>query len=197
MELLIAFCLGITLSAASGFRLFVPPLIMSIYALHGNIELAPEFEWVGTHTAMIVLAVATVVEILAYYIPVVDNFLDTLEIPTALVIGTLLTSASLGGDIDPVLRWTIAVIAGGGSAEIVQGFTSVTRLASTGLTAGVGNSLFSTSEALSATVLSILAVFVPVLSAMLVVVVLVLAIKKLWKFFHRKSKDRDKSYHNI
>ncbi len=180
MELILALCLGITLSAASGFRVFVPPLVMSLAAIYGDLPLAPGFEWVGTHAAAAAFGAATVVEILAYFVPVVDNLLDAIEIPTAIAVGTMLTAASLG-DIDPVLQWTLAILAGGSTAGIIDIFTSMTRLAATGTTGGVGNIFVSAAEALSAAVLSLLALALPLLAAGLVIGLLIWAIKKIIK----------------
>ena len=181
MDILLPLCLGIALSAACGFRVFLPPLAMSVAAINGNFELSPQFAWLGTYPAMIALGGATVVEILAYYIPVVDNLLDAIEIPVAIAIGTILTAANLG-DVDPILQWTLAVVAGGGTAGIIESATSITRLASTGLTGGVGNIFLATMEALSAAVLSILALTLPFLAIFLVVGLLIFAITKIVKF---------------
>lgn len=190
MEFLIALCIGITLSAASGFRVFIPPLAMSVAARQGDYPLASGFEWLATDAALITLSVATVVEILAYYLPIVDNFLDTIEIPTAITVGTILTAASLG-DIDPVLQWTLALLAGGGAAGMVEGLTTMTRLASTTMTAGVGNPILSTMEALSSSVLSILAFFTPFITIIIILFILIVAGRKLWKFFkHKKGKTK-------
>ena len=184
MESLIALCMGVTLSAACGFRAFVPPLAMSIAVRDGNYPIAEGFEWIGSDVALVTLSIATIIEILAYYIPVVDNFLDTIEIPTVLAVGTMLTAASLG-DIDPVLRWTIALVAGGGAAEMVEGFTVLTRLASTTTTAGLGNPLVSTTEAMSSTTLSMMAINVPIIAAIVIGIVLYFAVNKIWKYFRK------------
>lgn len=181
MDILLALCLGIALSAACGFRVFLPPFAMSVAAINGNLDLSSQFDWLGTYPAMVALGVATIIEILAYYIPVVDNLLDTIEIPTAIAVGTVLTAANLG-DVDPVLQWALAVVAGGGTAGIIESATSITRLASTGLTGGVGNVLLATMEALSAAVLSMLAFTVPLLAMVLVVGLLIFAITKILKF---------------
>ena len=180
MEVIVALCLGVALSAACGFRVFMPALVMSLAANYGDFTLSPGLAWIGTDPAMIAFGVATIVEVLAYYIPVVDNLLDMIEIPTAIAVGTVLTAANLG-DIDPVLQWSLAAIAGGGTAGIIESATSVTRLASTGMTGGIGNIVLATIEALSAAVLSILALTLPLLAAGLVVGLLVFAIAKLMK----------------
>ncbi|MEL6581611.1 MAG: DUF4126 domain-containing protein [Cyanobacteria bacterium J06607_15] len=192
MEIILALCLGVTLSAASGFRLFVPPLALSLAALYGDLELASGFSWVGTYPTAIALGIATVVEILAYYIPVVDNLLDTVEIPTAVAIGTLLTAANLG-EVNPLLQWSLAAIAGGGTAGIIETFTAMTRVASTGMTGGTGNFLVATAEALSSGVLSILALTILPLGVALVIGLLILAIVKLPRFIRSWRRRREKS----
>jgi hypothetical protein len=190
MEIIIAFCIGITLSAACGFRIFVPPLIMSVGAIYFDLPLSNQFAWVATYPAMIAFGIATFIEILAYYIPVVDNLLDTVEIPTALAVGTLLTAATLG-DVNPILQWTIAIVAGGGAAGMTEGLTSVTRLTSTTVTGGMGNSFLSTTEALSSFVLSILALSVPILAGIVVIIVLSFAAKSIFKLIRKKWKKND------
>ena len=192
MEIILALCLGVTLSAASGFRLFLPPLALSLTALYGDLELSSGFQWVGTYPTAIALGIATLVEILAYYIPVVDNLLDTIEIPTAVGIGTLLTAANLG-DVNPLLQWSLAAIAGGGTAGIIETFTAMTRMASTGMTGGTGNFLVATTEALSSGVLSILALTILPLGIALVIGLLVLAIVKLPKLVRSWRRRRSES----
>ena len=191
MEIILALCLGVTLSAAAGFRVFLPPLVVSLAAIHQDLPLASGFEWLGTYPAAIALGMATIVEIVAYYIPVIDNLLDTIEIPTAIAIGTMLTAANLG-DVEPVLQWTLAAIAGGGTAGIIETFTSMTRLASTSMTGGMGNFLVATMENLSAAILSILGLTLPFLAVGLVIGLLILAITKTAKFvpsvWRRKPK---------
>jgi Domain of unknown function (DUF4126) len=164
MEVIIALCLGITLSAACGFRVFMPPLAMSLAAMSGHFPLAPGFEWVGTREAAIALGIATILEVGAYYIPFVDNLLDTVQVPVAVGIGTVITAATLG-HTDPVLQWTLAAIAGGGVAGVTKTLTSLTRLASTGLTGGLGNFVVATIEAISSISLSILGLTFPLWTA--------------------------------
>src|SRR5882672_6632817 len=134
METLLSVCVGIGLSAACGFRIFVPLLVMSVAALTGHVTMAHGFEWIGSYPALMAFAVATVVEVAGYYVPWVDNLLDTIATPAAIVAGTLVT-ASLATDLSPFLKWTLAIIAGGGAAGMVQGTTVVARGASS---AGTG-----------------------------------------------------------
>jgi hypothetical protein len=178
METLLSICVGIGLSAACGFRLFVPPLVMSVASLFGHLTLSPNFAWMGTYPAMVAFAVATCIEVVAYYIPWVDNLLDTVATPMAIAAGTVVT-ASLIPDTDPMLQWTVALIAGGGSAGTIQAFTGIGRLASTVMTGGLGNALLSTIESSSSVILSGLAIAVPVFAVCLVAVLLVFTLSKL------------------
>ncbi len=189
METLLGICLGVGLSAACGFRIFVPPLVMSIAAQSGHLQLSDDFTWMGTPEATVAFGVGAFLEVGAYYIPWVDELLDIIATPTAVIAGTIITG-SFVSDMSPMLQWTIAVIVGGGSAGAVQGLTDVTRLASTALTGGFANPGVSTMELLSSTVLSMLAISVPVLAALIVFVVIWL----LWsgaKALHRKLSKRN------
>src|SRR5512136_696111 len=104
MENLLSVMIGMGLSAACGFRVFVPLLILSIAGLSGHLRLAPGFEWIASWPALLAFATATILEILAYYIPWVDHFLDMIAGPVALLAGVL-ASASLVKDMPPLLKW--------------------------------------------------------------------------------------------
>jgi len=168
METLLSICIGIGLSAACGFRVFVPLLVMNIAALSGHLALAHGFEWIGSYPALVAFSVATCLEIAGYYIPWLDHLLDTIATPTAIIAGTIVT-ASMVTDMSPFLKWTLAVIAGGGAAGLVQGATVAIRGASTVTTAGLANPLVATLELGGATVTSLLAIIAPVLAVVLLV----------------------------
>jgi hypothetical protein len=155
-DLPLSVVLGIGLAAATGFRVFLPMLIVSGAAYTGHLQLSESFAWLGTTSALTMLGVAAVAEILAYYIPGVDNLLDTLATPASLAAGTVV-SAAVMTDVPPMVKWTAAVVAGGGVAGLTQGVTAVLRAKSTILTGGVGNAILSTAELAGALLLSVLA----------------------------------------
>lgn len=171
MELTLSIIVGISLAAACGFRVFVPFLVASVAALSGHLTLAPGFDWVGTHYALIAFALATVLEVAAYYVPWLDNLLDTIATPVAVVAGALI-AASVMGDMSPFLRWTLAVVAGGGAAGAVQAATVAIRGTSSVTTGGVGNPVVSTGELGGSAVIATLAVVLPVAAVLLVVMIL-------------------------
>ncbi|MGD9653323.1 MAG: DUF4126 domain-containing protein [Candidatus Dadabacteria bacterium] len=187
METLLAIFVGIGLAAACGFRIFVPLLVMSVASLSGQLTLSPEFAWIGTYPALAAFAIATIFEIAAYYVPWLDNLLDTVAVPAATVAGTIVMASAVS-DMSPFLKWGLAVIVGGGVAGTVQGFTAITRIASTATTGGLGNSVVSTAEAGGSLVMSILALAVPVLAAILVLAILIVAFRKIYVWIFRRNK---------
>lgn len=177
MDPFLGLAVGIGLAAACGFRIFVPLLVMSIAANSGNLQLAAGFEWIATPEAMFAFGTATALEIAAYYIPAVDNLLDTVATPSAAVAGTIVTAACVA-NMDPFLTWSLAAIGGGGSALAVQGATTLTRFASTAGTGGLGNPLVSTAEAGGSATLSVLALAFPFVAAAAVLVAVFFIVKK-------------------
>lgn len=157
---------GVGLAAACGFRVFVPLLVVSIAAVSGHLTLAPSFHWMGTWPAVVAFGAATALEIGGYYIPWLDHLLDTVATPAAIVAGTVI-SASVFTDMSPFLRWSLAFIAGGGTAALVQGGTVVTRAASFATTGGLGNPVVSTGEWVLSGLASVLAIIVPIVAIVL------------------------------
>ena len=168
METILGFMIGIGLSAACGFRVFVPLLGMSIAALSGNMILAEGFEWMGSWPAFIAFTTATIMEICAYYIPWVDHLMDTITTPAAIVAGTIMT-ASIVKDVSPFLKWSLAIIAGGGTAGIIQVGSVLLRGTSSTITGGLGNFAVSTLELIGSIILTVLAITIPLLAIIFVV----------------------------
>lgn len=163
--------MGLGLAAASGFRVFLPPFLLSIAvradAVDINLMDTP-FEYFDSNVAVILLGAATVAEFAAYYVPWVDNLLDTIASPAAVVAGTGMTALVLEGNTDPVIQWSLAIIAGGGVTAAVQGATVVTRGVSSALTMGIANPVVSTGENIAALLMTLIAMVLPILAAVLV-----------------------------
>jgi len=178
---ILSFFLGIGLAASAGFRVFVPLFALSLAAHFGGdmLNLNENWQWVGSWPAIITLGAATLIEIVAYYIPVVDNLLDTLSVPMATIAGTLLMASTLT-DMGEVATWALAIIAGGGVAATVSGTTAATRAVSTGTTGGTGNFLVNTGETAASSVLSITSIIWAPIAFVLVLITLFL-IWRIWK----------------
>jgi hypothetical protein len=179
---------GVGLAAACGFRIFVPLLVMSVAAVSGHLTVAPSFQWIGTHPALITFGVATALEIAAYYVPWLDNLLDSIATPAAVVAGTVVTASMISG-MSPFLQWTLAVIAGGGAAGLVQTATVVTRAASTATTGGIANPLIATGEWVLSLLMSFLTLVVPVMAVLALAVGGIFAGRKVWHYFAQRRNS--------
>jgi hypothetical protein len=186
LDLALSIALGVGLAAAVGFRVFLPMLVMSVAAYTGHLTLSSGLEWLGTAPALVMLSVATVLEILAYYIPGVDNLLDVVAAPAALIAGTVVSAAVIT-DLPPIVKWTTAVIAGGGAAGLTQGLTSLLRAKSTVMTAGLGNHALATGELGGALILSLLALAAPLAAVGVVALFCWFAVRLVRRLFR---KDR-------
>lgn len=187
-ETILSIFLGVGLSASAGFRVFLPLFALSLAAYFEIWELNESWSWIGSTTAIITLGIATLLEISAYYIPFIDNALDTLAIPLATIAGTAVMVSTVA-DLSPVITWALAIIAGGGTAAAVKSSASVTRLGSTVSTAGIGNPVVSTIETGTSIVMSIISIFIPILAIILVFFILYIVFKLYKKLKPNKSKS--------
>ena len=175
-----AILLGIGLSASAGFRVFIPLLVAAIAGKLGWLPLTDSFHWMSSWAAIACFGTDTIIEIAAFYIPVIDNLLDTITTPMALVAGTLLTTSVLPIDSE-MMKWIMGILVGGGSAGIIQTGTSLLRLASTKTTGGLGNPVVSTTEHALAFGTSVFSVWIPLITGVIVLLFLVFLIGRLLK----------------
>ncbi|UOQ52458.1 DUF4126 domain-containing protein [Hymenobacter cellulosivorans] len=186
LDYLVAGALGLALAASSGFRVFVPLLAANVAYLLGFMAPSAGFEWLGTWPAFGVLATATLAEMLAYYVPVIDNLLDTITTPASFIAGTLLMTSALP-DLDPMVRWGLGILVGGGTAGMVQSGTALLRVGSTATTAGFGNPILATVENFLAIVGSVLGLLLPLVVAGLVIVLLLYLVGRFRRLIFRRS----------
>lgn len=184
-SIILSLALGMGLAAAVGFRVFLPLFIYGLAVHEGAVTASAGFEWASTTPALLMFAIAGTVEIIAYYVPLLDNALDSVAGPLAIAAGIGVTAAALG-DAPPMLKWALAIIAGGGIAAATQGASTALRGVSTVTTAGLGNHLISTGEIVGAIGLSLVAILLPYVA---LVAVVVLAIIILWVFLRRWKKS--------
>lgn len=176
MDVILAVLAGLGLAAACGFRVFVPLLVVSLANRAGLLALHDDFAWIASLPATIGFAVATVLELGAYYFPLVDNLLDTVATPAAAVAGAVVALAVIT-DVDPWLRWTLAIVAGAGLATAIQVPTVAARAGSTAATAGLANPVVATGEAVSAVAVAGLAVVAPLLVPLALLGILLLLLR--------------------
>ena len=192
-----AIVVGIGLAAACGFRVFVPLFVASL-AVNTGVDafggvnfaemLGDGYDWLGSTPITIALGVATALEVGSYYVPWIDNALDSVATPAAVVAGTFMTGAMMPDFMgDGSFKWILSTIAGGGTAGVVQGATVITRGASTATTGGIGNPAVSTAELGGSIVTAGLAVLVPILCGLLVVILLFFVLRTIVRFFKNRN----------
>ena len=191
LDLALSIILGVGLAAATGFRVFLPMLIVSGASYTAHLSLGDSFAWLGTPAALTMLGAAALAEILAYYVPGVDNLLDVLATPAAFVAGTVV-SAAVMTDLPPMVKWTAAVIAGGGVAGLTQGVTAMLRAKSTVLTGGVGNFVIATAEFAGALLVSFMALAAPLAALGVVILFFWIAIRLLRPLFRGAQRSNGK-----
>ncbi|KAA5821476.1 DUF4126 domain-containing protein [Algibacter amylolyticus] len=180
-ETIISICLGVGLAASVGFRVFLPLFALSLASYFDVWQLNESWQWIGSTAAIITLGAATLVEVFAYFIPYIDNVLDSIAVPLAALAGTAIMLSTVA-DLSPVITWALAIIAGGGTAAAVAGTSSTARFASTVTTGGVANPLVSTVETGTSVVMSVVSIFLPFLAVFLVIVILFIIFKLYKKF---------------
>jgi len=189
VTIIMATLMGISLAAASGFRVFLPPFLLSLAARFNVVWfldidlLGTQFEFFTSTLSIVVLGIATVAEFAAFYAPWIDNALDTIATPASIMAGVAMTAIVLEGN-DPIIQWAIAIVAGGGVAATIQSATVATRGLSSTFTFGLGNSAVATGENVASVALTLIAILIPFLSALFVLLIVTLLLR-----MKRKKKE--------
>jgi hypothetical protein len=174
--------MGIALSATAGFRVFVPMLAAAVAGHFNVMHLPADMAWLSSWTSIICFATASIAEIGAYYIPFIDNLLDTISTPLSVAAGTLLAFSILPvSSQEPIVRWGLAFLAGGSTAGTIQLGTGLLRLLSSKTTVGTGNVVVASTENVAAISSSLLSFVIPVILALLLLVLCSWIVIKLFK----------------
>ncbi|MDW7658294.1 MAG: DUF4126 domain-containing protein [Bacillota bacterium] len=189
MEIVLQILIGVGLAATCGFRVFVPLLVMGIAGLSGYLHLATGFEWIASLPAVIIFGIATAIEIAAYFIPYIDNLLDSISIPVSVIAG-IVVAASVITDVHPILRWTLAVMAGGGIATVTSLISNGVHGVSTVASGGAANPAVSGVESVLSVISAIISIVIPILAIVLIAILVIVAIRVLRKFRQKHNNYR-------
>lgn len=161
---ILAALLGLGLAAATGLRTFLPLLMLSAavhFELFG-IVLNESMQWVGSTGALVTLGIATVVELVADMVPLVDNALSVAGTVARPVAGAMAAWAAFA-NLDPAMAALAGIVIGAPTALAVSTAQTGTRAASTATTAGLGNPVLSLIESITSFVTSLIAMVLPLL----------------------------------
>lgn len=149
--------LGLALATATGFRIFLPMFLLSFTSHIGWVTLPQKLSWLEGETALFVLGVAMLIELVSYFIPGVDNIMDIIDTPIAVIVGFLVVFSVI--EVNSMMEWILAVVIGGIVPAVIKACKATIRGGVTLLMGGLGNGLFSIVEALASILIVVISVF--------------------------------------
>lgn len=169
------------LSASAGLNAYVPLLIVAVMGRFTDwITLAEPWDALTSGWVIAVLLILTVIEFFVDKIPAVNHINDAIQTVVRPAAGAILfaASAKVITDIHPILAIVAGILVAGGVHTVKA---TTVRPAVTATTAGAGNVPVSIAEDVTATVLSILAVVLPVVIAALIILFTSFVVWWLWR----------------
>lgn len=176
METILAIAMGVSLAACAGLRAFLPLLAVGVASRFQWLPIQESFQWIGSNEALVTLGVATVAEVLADKVPVLDHALDVIHSFARPVAGALVATSSFY-TLPPTYALALGIILGAPLAGGLHFARAGTRVASTATTGGLGNPVLSTAEDLAAGTGVLLAQVAPLLTLVLIAVALFFAFR--------------------
>jgi uncharacterized membrane protein len=187
MELLSGIFTAFGLSASAGLNAYIPLLLVGLLARYTElIKLQQPWDTLANPWIILLLCVLVIIEMVADKVPAVNHINDgiqTLIRPAAGAIA-FAASANVITDVSPVLALAAGLLVAG-SVHVAK--AGALRPAVTATTGGVGNIPVSIAEDIVSTVLSILAIILPVLVGTLLIVLAAFIVYWLYRRANRQS----------
>ena len=174
------------LSGAAGLNAWIPLLAVSLLGRAGQLELADGYDWLESTPALVVLTAAFVLDFVGDKVPAIDSLLHaagTFVHPAAGAID-FAGPTEIPTDVPSIVLFAL----GASVAGSLHATRATIRPVSTTLTAGAGNPLLSLGEDIGSAVLSVVAVFAPILGAAGLLVLVALVV--LWWRRIRRARRR-------
>lgn len=187
VELLSGVFSAFGLSASAGLNAYIPLLVVALLARFTSlIKLSSPWDTLTSGWVIALLVVLSLVEFFADKIPAVNHVNDAIQTFVRPVAGALVfaASAQVITEMHPVLSLSAGLILAGGVHAVKA---AAVRPAVTATTGGVGNVPVSILEDVVSTVLSILAVIIPVLVAAITILITPFLVWWLWRRSRRAS----------
>lgn len=139
------YAVAYVLSSTAGVRAFVTLLAVSL-AMHWGLLPPPphQFAWLASDGALVVLVVASILEVLGDKIPLVDHGLHVLHTVAKPLAGIVIAGTIVSPDNDP--NAVLLGALGGINALAIHGVSATVRAASTATTGGIANPIVSAIE---------------------------------------------------
>jgi hypothetical protein len=181
MEVLLGIFSAFGLSASAGLNAYIPLLVVGVIAHYTDlIDLNSPWDLLANPWILILLGILVIIEMLADKIPAVNHINDLIQTVVRPVAGAIVfaASAKVVTDINPVLALACGLLVAGG-VHVIK--AAAIRPAVTIGTAGAGNVPVSVAEDVVSTVVSILAIAIPILMGILLVLFVAFLLWWLWK----------------
>ncbi|TSA88069.1 DUF4126 domain-containing protein [Deinococcus detaillensis] len=177
MEVLTGLLTSFGLSGAAGLNAYVPLLIVGLLQRYGVIALPESYALLSNTWVLLGITVVGALDFVGDKIPGIDHALHVFGGILNAAAGAVLFASHAGiTHLDPSVSLLLGFVVAGS----VQMGRTVLRPASTALTGGLANPLVSTAEDGTSVLLSILAIFAPVLAVTLLLLLLYFGFR-LWQ----------------
>ena len=187
MDAISAAAFGLVLAACAGLRAFLPVLAAGVGARLMELPLPPELAWLIRPEALLVFAVATLLEILGDKVPLVDHLLDSVQTLSKPALAVLAATPFVY-QLAPEHALAIAIALGAPVALGVHATKSTVRAGSTVTTGGLGNPVLSVIEDVVAAVALVVGFLAPLVALALVVVMFVMLVRMALRVRRRRAR---------
>ncbi len=185
MQLLTGIFTAFGLSASAGLNAYIPLLMVGLLGHYTNLmKLNAPWDTLSNPWIILMLCVLVIIEMLADKIPAVNHINDAIQtfIRPAAGAVAFAASANVVTNVSPVLALACGLLVAG-TVHVAK--AGVLRPAVTATTGGLGNVPVSIAEDIVSTVLSIVAIILPILVGTLMIVVAAFIVYWLYRRSNR------------
>jgi hypothetical protein len=187
MELLTGIFTAFGLSASAGLNAYIPLLLVGLLAKYTNlINLSQPWDTLANPWIILLLSVLVIIEMLADKVPAVNHINDLIQTLIRPAAGAIAfaASANVVTDVSPVLALAAGLLVAG-TVHVAK--AGAVRPMVTATTGGAGNIPVSIAEDIVSTVLSFLAIIMPILVGTLMIVIAAFIIYWLYRRANRHT----------
>ena len=187
MELLTGIFTAFGLSASAGLNAYIPLLLVGLLAKYTNlINLSQPWDTLANPWIILLLSVLVIIEMLADKVPAVNHINDLIQTLIRPAAGAIAfaASANVVTDVSPVLALAAGLLVAG-TVHVAK--AGAVRPMVTATTGGAGNIPVSIAEDVVSTILSFLAIIMPLLVGTLMIVIAAFIIYWLYRRANRRT----------
>jgi hypothetical protein len=183
MDLLVNLFSGFGLSSAAGLNAYIPLLAVGLLGRFDYLTLQNPYAVLESTPALAILAVLALIDFVADKIPAVDHVTHVVGALVHPIAGAIVfaSQSNLITEVHPALALASGFVMAGG----FHATRAALRPVATATTAGFGNPVLSLLEDMTSVLLSVLAIFAPLIAFALFVVLLFLIVSA-WRSVRRR-----------